>query len=114
MNHWSWAEGMRAQLNLRRLLTEQRSPKLPITPKPGGHVFTLTPEVLAAWVTSPEGRAMKEENERKSREEIQQAYDELDRKAAMHDTVSAPRNGGARNLTLVKNRIDDARDVQSS
>ena len=62
MNHWSWTEGMRAQLNLRRHATEQRSPKLPITPKPGGRVFTLTPEVLAAWAASPEGKAMKEEN----------------------------------------------------
>ena len=104
MNHWSWAEGMRAQLNLRRLLTEQRSPKPPITPKPGGHVFTLTPEVLAAWVTSPERRAMKEENERRGREALRRAYDELDRRAAMQDTKPASREGGARNLTLVKSR----------
>ena len=90
MNHWSWGDGMRAQLTLHRFVTKRQPPKPPVRPKPGGRVVTLTPEALAAWAASPEGKAMKEENERKSREEIQRAYDELDRKAAMHDTESRP------------------------
>ena len=102
MNHWSWADGMRTQRNLRRLLAEQRAPKPPIAPKPGGRVFTLTPETLAAWAASPEGQAMKEENERRGREGLRRAYDELDRKAAMQDSEPASRECGTRNLTLVK------------
>ena len=42
MNHWSWADGMRSQRNLRRLLAEQRAPKTPIAPKPGGREANLS------------------------------------------------------------------------
>ena len=45
---------------------------------------------------------MKEENERRGREGLRRAYDELDRKAAMQGPEPASRDGGDRNLTLVK------------
>ena len=45
---------------------------------------------------------MKEENERRGRERLRRAYDEFDRWAAMQATEPASREGGARNLTLVR------------
>ena len=102
MSHWCWADAMRTQRNLGRFVAERRAPRPPIAPKPGGRVFTLTPESLAAWSASPEGQAMKEDNERRGREGLRRAYDELDTRAAMQDPEPASRDSVARNLTLVK------------
>ena len=65
MNHWTWADGMRSQLNLKRILEEQRKSRVGESIRPGQEQKTLyNPE--SPWKGVPHARG--DEPERVLRE----------------------------------------------